>query len=482
MVISCAAVNCTNRQGKVDKSIISFHRFPIKNARRLELWKQAVRRERWTPNKYSFLCSKHFTPDSFQERYEDQHRQLKGNAVPSIFDFTDKTRNSNSMVRRKVLCKDSLEQDAVSEEQGVARVAKKRKAASQEDVTKKERDISPIAVEEGPQHAVGEWAMGGSGEAEVFTPSSCSFIGTLHSYSYTSRQERDQTARSKHKKMRKKAESESKNAAAPTASEHDLIKNVTILVPDPHPVVGPVKHSSGSSCRHVLIDSLHSYCFTDWLASKGQGRHGRLVRRQLLRRRARRLQVQLQLRKGKELMERKRTQWVSNMLAPHRADAPLNPVIKPLEWMLGTWECDEPGEGTFPTIQPFRYTETLHIFHVGQPMLNFMFNAFHSETKKPLHRECGFIRVEPGKDNVAFIIAQNTGLVEIEEGKLSGQELTLQSQSVSRISFAKEPHVQQISRTFRLKEDGRLEQTVCMATEGQPLSKHLHITYRKRAP
>ncbi|RXN01414.1 hypothetical protein EOD39_6909 [Acipenser ruthenus] len=354
MVISCAAVNCTNRQGKVDKSIISFHRFPIKNARRLELWKQAVRRERWTPNKYSFLCSKHFTPDSFQERYEDQHRQLKGNAVPSIFDFTDKTRNSNSMVRRKVLCKDSLEQDAVSEEQGVARVAKKRKAASQEDVTKKERDISPIAVEEGPQHAVGEWAMGGSGEAEVFTPSSCSFIGTLHSYSYTSRQERDQTARSKHKKMRKKAESESKNAAAPTASEHDLIKNVTILVPDPHPVVGPVKHSSGSSCRHVLIDSLHSYCFTDWLASKGQGRHGRLVRRQLLRRRARRLQVQLQLRKGKELMERKRTQWVSNMLAPHR------------------------------------------------------------------------------------------GLVEIEEGKLSGQELTLQSQSVSRISFAKEPHVQQV--------------------------------------
>ncbi|XP_041120505.1 peroxynitrite isomerase THAP4-like [Polyodon spathula] len=73
-------------------------------------------------------------------------------------------------------------------------------------------------------------------------------------------------------------------------------------------------------------------------------------------------------------------------------------------------------------------------------------------------------------------------LVEIEEGKLSGQELTLQSQSVSRISFAKQPHVQQISRTFRLKEDGRLEQMVCMATESQPLSEHLHITYRKTAP
>lgn len=50
----------------------------------------------------------------------------------------------------------------------------------------------------------------------------------------------------------------------------------------------------------------------------------------------------------------------------------LNPVLLPLEWLLGTWESDEPGEGCFPTIKPFRYTETLNFSHVGQPVINFM--------------------------------------------------------------------------------------------------------------
>jgi len=37
----------------------------------------------------------------------------------------------------------------------------------------------------------------------------------------------------------------------------------------------------------------------------------------------------------------------------------------------------------------------------------------------------------------------------------------------------------QISRHIQLKPDGRLEQTVSMALEGQPLTQHLHITYRR---
>uniref|UniRef100_A0A8B9JM85 THAP domain containing 4 n=1 Tax=Astyanax mexicanus TaxID=7994 RepID=A0A8B9JM85_ASTMX len=181
----------------------------------------------------------------------------------------------------------------------------------------------------------------------------------------------------------------------------------------------------------------------------------------------------------------------------------LNVAVLPLEWLLGTWESDEPGEGSFPSIAPFRYTETLHFSHVGQPVINFMFNAFHAESRKPLHRECGFIRIQPGTNNLAFIIAQNSGLVEIEEGELIGQQVILQSRALARTSFAKEPHVQQvsmssdmlyfpqlnylfifvmfdqISRLFQLRPDGRLEQTVSMALENQPLTQHLHITYRR---
>ncbi|KAK7162927.1 hypothetical protein R3I93_007078 [Phoxinus phoxinus] len=159
--------------------------------------------------------------------------------------------------------------------------------------------------------------------------------------------------------------------------------------------------------------------------------------------------------------------------------AELNPAVLPLDWLLGTWQSDEPGEGSFPSIAPFRYTETLNFSHVGQPVVNFMFNAFHAESKRPLHRECGFIRLQPGTNRVAFIIAQNSGLVEIEEGELTGQQLTLHSAALARISFAKQPHVQQISRHIQLKPDGRLEQTVSMALEGQSLTQHLHITYRR---
>ncbi|CAI5641237.1 peroxynitrite isomerase THAP4 [Oreochromis niloticus] len=167
------------------------------------------------------------------------------------------------------------------------------------------------------------------------------------------------------------------------------------------------------------------------------------------------------------------------MACPVNNTVELNPTLLPLEWLLGTWECDEPGEGSFPTIKPFRYTETLHFSHVGQPVINFMFNAFHAESKKPMHRECGFVRMQPGTNRVAFIIAQNSGLVEIEEGELTGQQLSLQSQQLARISFAKEPYVKQICRVFQLRPDGKLEQTVSMATDNQPLMQHLRITYRR---
>ncbi|KAJ7421358.1 Transient receptor potential cation channel subfamily M member 2 [Willisornis vidua] len=121
----------------------------------------------------------------------------------------------------------------------------------------------------------------------------------------------------------------------------------------------------------------------------------------------------------------------------------LNPVMEPLSWMLGTWLSDPPGDGTFPTMKPFQYLEEVHISHVGQPMLNFSFNAFHPDTRKPMHRECGFIRLKPDTNKVAFISAQNTGLVEVEEGEVNGQELSIASHSIARISFAKKPHVEQ---------------------------------------
>ncbi|CAH2312001.1 THAP domain-containing 4 isoform X3 [Pelobates cultripes] len=158
---------------------------------------------------------------------------------------------------------------------------------------------------------------------------------------------------------------------------------------------------------------------------------------------------------------------------------PLNPAISPLAWMLGTWVSEPGGKGEFPTITPFNYKEEAVISHAGQPMLNFTFCSSNPDTGKALHRECGFIRINSGTNQVAFICAENIGVVEIEEGEVDGEQLTLMSRSLSRISFAKEPHVQQVCRMFCLTAEGKLEQTVSMATSTQALAPHLHVTYRK---
>ncbi|XP_030877886.1 THAP domain-containing protein 4-like [Leptonychotes weddellii] len=87
-----------------------------------------------------------------------------------------------------------------------------------------------------------------------------------------------------------------------------------------------------------------------------------------------------------------------------------------------------------------------HLIPGASPLLlPTRFNAFHPDTRKPMHRECGFIRLKPDTNKVAFVSAQNTGIVEVEEGEVNGQELSITSHSIARISFAKEPHVEQVS-------------------------------------
>lgn len=40
----------------------------------------------------------------------------------------------------------------------------------------------------------------------------------------------------------------------------------------------------------------------------------------------------------------------------------------------------------------------------------------------------------------------------------------------------------QITRKFRLNSEGKLEQTVSMATTTQPMTQHLHVTYKRVTP
>ncbi|XP_030071844.1 peroxynitrite isomerase THAP4 isoform X1 [Microcaecilia unicolor] len=573
MVICCAAFNCSNRQGKGKKGAISFHRFPLKDSKRVTQWLKAVQRNNWTPTKYSFLCSEHFSKDCFSKRFEDQHRFLKPTAVPSIFQSAEKRatcgyaickRETNSQIPEDEDAQptngESREQHSLlvplDQDTGVKHKMKGPERTTVEaytlDSEQRENIVllseslltrasvlktgSPVRTERSSSENgtqtnihIGNWMTDTSGiSIDDFSPpvsGACKFIGSLHSYSFSSKHSRERPSVPRDLPERKKAKRNTepnnssgnvplvpdkssleisspspltvapqKSSESPSVAPADLTpKSATEASTSEKGAANPnfmsineVIVSASGTCK--LIDSLHTYCFSSrqtksqvcCLREQVEKKNMEL---KLLRQRVSRSDSQVKkLREKVAELKRLSIPGRGSLQSMKSEMSLLNPILKPLVWMLGTWVSEPPGDGIFPTIQPFHYMEEIQISHVGQPVLNFMFNAFHPDTKKPMHRECGFIRLKPGTSKVAFVSAQNTGIVEVEEGEVNGEELTITSHSVARISFAKEPHVQQISRNFRLTADGKLEQTVSMATSAQPMTKHLHITYKKVTP
>ncbi|XP_021102966.1 THAP domain-containing protein 4 isoform X2 [Heterocephalus glaber] len=529
MVICCAAVNCSNRQGKGEKRAVSFHRFPLKDSKRLLQWLKAVQRDNWTPTKYSFLCSEHFTKDSFSKRLEDQHRLLKPTAVPSIFHLTEKKRGAggHGRARRKDTSKASgsmkgqASTAAGKAAPGSSLPSSGNPMAKPESGKLKRAALQGEAVLQAGPDTVGreqvrgspERTPGSQGEAEAraadfhdqnaasgspaagadksgisaddFTPlgsGACKFIGSLHSYSFSSKHTRERLSVPREPIDRKRLKRDveprcsgsslgpdkgsaqsppsssltatpQKPSQGPSAPPTDVTpKPAAEAVQSEHSDASPMSInevilSASGACK--LIDSLHSYCFSArqnksqvcCLREQVEKKNGEL---KSLRQRVSRSDSQVRkLREKLDQLRKASFPYLSSLLPPSREPPKMNPVVEPLSWMLGTWLSDPPGAGTFPTLQPFQYLEEAHISHVGQPMLNFSFNSFHPDTRKPMHRECGFIRLKPDTNKVAFISAQNTGIVEVEEGEVNGQELCIASHSIARISFAKEPHVEQ---------------------------------------
>ena len=226
-------------------------RFPLKDSKRLMQWLKAVQRDNWTPTKYSFLCSEHFTKDSFSKRLEDQHRLLKPTAVPSIFHLAEKKRGAggHGRPRRRDTGKASagLRAQASDPVDGKAAAGspssssaspmakpepRKLKRATPQGRTAaraaretagQERGRQPLEgrAEDGPASAATSCSQGEAGtgaedageegatpadsglvdrsgvSADDFTPpgsGACKFIGSLHSYSFSSKHARERPA------------------------------------------------------------------------------------------------------------------------------------------------------------------------------------------------------------------------------------------------------------------------------------------------
>ena len=116
----------------------------------------------------------------------------------------------------------------------------------------------------------------------------------------------------------------------------------------------------------------------------------------------------------------------------------LHPLCLPLAPLLGTWRGS--GEGSYPTIDDFAYTEELVFGHMGKPFLSMVQRSHHRSTGAPLHAEAGYLRALPA-DVVELTVAQPSGIVEVDVGSviptLDGLVVELESARVGLTPSAK---------------------------------------------
>lgn len=97
----------------------------------------------------------------------------------------------------------------------------------------------------------------------------------------------------------------------------------------------------------------------------------------------------------------------------------LHELLQVVAWLQGTWRTDELAQGQFPTIKDFNYYDEINITSTGQPLLNYVAQAWHPETGIPLHRETGFLNIIPGSNKVVLSLIDNIGLFTVEQGDLA---------------------------------------------------------------
>jgi hypothetical protein len=151
----------------------------------------------------------------------------------------------------------------------------------------------------------------------------------------------------------------------------------------------------------------------------------------------------------------------------------LNPAVKPVAFLLGTWRGE--GEGQFPTIKPFRYREEIRFTHNGKPFLIYSQRTEAIETGQPLHGESGYLRLV-GEGRVEFVIAQPIGFAEISLGRVNGDRIDTECSEVARTPTAKP--VTSISRSIWLDGD-TLRYELKMAMDGVPLARHLVASFKR---
>ncbi|GFQ07831.1 upf0678 fatty acid-binding protein-like protein at1g79260 [Phtheirospermum japonicum] len=158
---------------------------------------------------------------------------------------------------------------------------------------------------------------------------------------------------------------------------------------------------------------------------------------------------------------------------PPTPQVAVHPAVQPLSYLLGTWRGQ--GEGNFPTISPFKYSEELQFSHSpNKPVIAYSSKTWKLSSGEPMHSESGYWR--PKLDGtIEVVIAQSTGLVEVQKGEYDAEQrrVKLNSALVGNASKVKE-----ITRVFEIV-NGELAYAVAMATNLTSLQSHLKGVLKK---
>lgn len=151
----------------------------------------------------------------------------------------------------------------------------------------------------------------------------------------------------------------------------------------------------------------------------------------------------------------------------------MHPDIAPLGFLLGTWSGE--GDGDYPTVEPFGYTEESVFWHVGKPFIGYTQRTWARKDGLPSHSESGYWRCS-GERRVELVLAHSNGMVEVSEGHVEGATTTLTSTVIARTSTAKD--VTALGRQIEVEGD-ELAYTLEMAAVGVPLGFHLQARLRR---